>query len=103
MLQLYPNFVVDPPQVQARQLLDLLQPVDQGIPVDEQLPGRLGDVQVSSIEESLRSGTESTVVVGIGTIATHLRDLAKSYKEAQISIDVGKVFDTEKYVICCQR
>ena len=52
-----------------------------------------------SIEESLRSGTESTVVVGIGTIATHLRDLAKSYKEAQISIDVGKVFDTEKYVI----
>ena len=53
----------------------------------------------SSIEESLRSGTESTVVVGIGTIATHLRDLAKSYKEAQISIDVGKVFDTEKYVI----
>ncbi len=53
----------------------------------------------SSIEESLRSGSESTVVVGIGTIATHLRDLAKSYKEAQISIDVGKVFDTEKYVI----
>ena len=52
-----------------------------------------------SIEESLRSGTESTVVVGIGTIATHLRDLAKSYKEAQIAIEVGKVFDTEKYVI----
>jgi carbohydrate diacid regulator len=53
----------------------------------------------SSIEESLRSGAESTVVVGIGTIATHLRDLAKSYKEAQIAIEVGKVFDTEKYVI----
>jgi carbohydrate diacid regulator len=52
-----------------------------------------------SIEESLRSGSESTVVVGIGTIATHLRDLAKSYKEAQIAIEVGKVFDTEKYVI----
>ena len=52
-----------------------------------------------SIEESLRSGTESTVVVGIGTVATHLRDLAKSYKEANIAIEVGKVFDTEKYVI----
>lgn len=52
-----------------------------------------------SIEEALRSGSESTVVVGIGTIATHLRDLAKSYKEAQIAIEVGKVFDTEKYVI----
>ncbi|BAK99339.1 hypothetical protein OBV_21410 [Oscillibacter valericigenes Sjm18-20] len=53
----------------------------------------------SSIEEALRVNSESTVVVGIGTVATHLRDLAKSYKEAQIAIEVGKVFDTEKYVI----
>lgn len=53
----------------------------------------------SSIEEALRAGGEPTVVVGIGTVATHLRDLAKSYKEAQIAIEVGKVFDTEKYVI----
>ena len=53
----------------------------------------------ASIEETLRSGTEATVVVGIGTVAIHLRDLAKSYKEAQIAIEVGKVFDTEKYVI----
>lgn len=53
----------------------------------------------SSIEEALRSGNESTVVVGIGTVTQHLRDLAKSYKEAQIAIEVGKVFDTEKYVI----
>ena len=53
----------------------------------------------STIEEALRSNGESTVVVGIGTIATHLRDLAKSYKEAQIAIEVGKVFDTEKYII----
>ena len=39
------------------------------------------------------------VFVGIGTLALHLRDLAKSYKEAQIAIEVGKVFDTERYVI----
>ena len=32
-------------------------------------------------------------------VALHLRDLAKSYKEAQIAIEVGKVFDTERYVI----
>ena len=53
----------------------------------------------ASIEETLRAGGEPTVVVGIGTVAVHLRDLAKSYKEAQIAIEVGKVFDTEKYVI----
>ena len=52
-----------------------------------------------SVEEALRVNGESTVVVGIGTAAQHLRDLAKAYKEAQIAIEVGKVFDTEKYVI----
>ena len=53
----------------------------------------------ASVEEALHIGGESSAVVGIGTVAAHLRDLAKSYKEAQIAIEVGKVFDTEKYVI----
>ena len=48
---------------------------------------------------ALRVDGESTVFVGIGTLALHLRDLAKAYKEAQIAIEVGKVFDTERYVI----
>lgn len=51
------------------------------------------------LEETLRVNGESTVVIGIGTVAGHLRDLAKSYKEAQIAIEVGKVFDTEKFII----
>ena len=53
----------------------------------------------ASIEEALRVDGESTVFVGIGTLALHLWDLAKAYKEAQIAIEVGKVFDTERYVI----
>ncbi|MBQ3725319.1 MAG: helix-turn-helix domain-containing protein [Oscillospiraceae bacterium] len=53
----------------------------------------------TSIEEALRLDGESRVFVGIGTMSIHLRDLAKSYKEAQIAIEVGKVFDTERYVI----
>ena len=38
-------------------------------------------------------------VIGIGTIVSHIRDLARAYKEAQVAIDVGKVFDTEKSII----
>ncbi len=53
----------------------------------------------AQIEEELRQDGESRVFVGIGTLATHLRDLAKAYKEAQIAIEVGKVFDTERYII----
>ena len=38
-------------------------------------------------------------VIGFGTVAEHLRNLADSYKEAQTAIDVGKVFDTEKNIL----
>ena len=39
------------------------------------------------------------VVIGIGTVVNHIRDLARAYKEAGVAIDVGKVFETEKTVI----
>ncbi len=39
------------------------------------------------------------VTVGIGTSVANLKDLARSYKEAQVSIEVGKVFDNEKSVV----
>ena len=39
------------------------------------------------------------VVVGIGTPAENLKELARAYKEAQVSIEVGKVFDTEKNIV----
>jgi len=38
-------------------------------------------------------------VIGIGTPSKHLRDLADKYKEAVISIDIGKVFEAEKTII----
>ena len=38
-------------------------------------------------------------VVGIGTPIGNIKDLAASFKEAQIAMEVGKVFDTEKQVI----
>ena len=38
--------VVKLAQIETCELLDLLQPVDQRVAVDEQLPGRLRDVQV---------------------------------------------------------
>ncbi len=51
------------------------------------------------IEDTLRSELFVKTVIGIGTVAGHLRELADSYKEAQVAIEVGKVFDTEKSII----
>ena len=52
-----------------------------------------------TMEETLKSELFVKTVIGIGTVAEHLRELADAYKEAQTAIDVGKVFDTEKSVI----
>ena len=51
------------------------------------------------IEDTLRNELFVRTVIGIGTIAEHLRSLADSYKEAQTAIEVGKVFDTEKTIL----
>jgi len=53
----------------------------------------------ASMEETLKNELRIKTVIGIGTVAEHLRELADSYKEAQTAIDVGKVFDTEKSII----
>jgi len=37
--------------------------------------------------------------VGISSVVENLKDLAKAYKEAQIALDVGKVFDNEKNIL----
>ena len=52
-----------------------------------------------SIEDTLKSELFVKPIIGIGTVAEHLRELADAYKEAQTAIDVGKVFDTEKSII----
>lgn len=52
-----------------------------------------------SMEDTLKNELRIKTVVGIGTVAEHLRELADSYKEAQTAIEVGKVFDTEKSIM----
>ena len=52
-----------------------------------------------SIVDTLGSEFYTRVVVGIGTIVSSVKELSKSFKEAQVSLEVGKVFDTEKSIV----
>ena len=52
-----------------------------------------------NIVDTISSEFYVKVVVGIGTVVDNIKELARSYKEAQVAIEVGKVFDTEKSVI----
>ena len=52
-----------------------------------------------SIADTLNSEFYTKVSIVIGTVVDNLKDLARSYKEAQVALEVGKVFDTEKNII----
>lgn len=52
-----------------------------------------------SIADSLGAEFYSHVLVGIGTTVESIKDLARSFREAQVSLEVGKVFDTEKTIV----
>ena len=52
-----------------------------------------------NIEQAMQRELGVHTVIGIGTTARHLRELASRYKEAQVAIDVGKVFDDSKSII----
>ena len=52
-----------------------------------------------SIADSLGTEYYTHVLVGIGTAVDSIKDLARSFREAQVSLEVGKVFDTEKTIV----
>ena len=52
------------------------------------------------IEQKLASSLSLKIVIGIGTLARQMRELSDRYKEALMAIDVGRVFDSDKTVLC---
>ena len=76
---------------------------ESDIAVIKQLPGEVSGEELEAIakamEDKLKNELYVKTVIGIGTVAGHLRELSDAYKEAQTAIDVGKVFDTERSII----
>ena len=52
-----------------------------------------------SISDALSSEFYTHSLVGIGTPVVGVKELARSFKEAQVALEVGKVFDTEKNIV----
>ncbi len=53
----------------------------------------------ASIVDTLNVEYYIKAVVGIGTQIVNIKNLANSFKEAQIALEVGKVFDTERTIV----
>lgn len=52
-----------------------------------------------SIVDTLSSEFCTRVNVGIGTTVVGIKELARSFKDAQVALEVGKVFDTDKAIV----
>ena len=52
-----------------------------------------------SISDTLSGEFYTHAVIGIGSAVEGLKDIARSFKEAQVALEVGKVFDNEKTIV----
>ncbi len=51
------------------------------------------------ISDTLSTEFYTKVAIGIGSGVDNIKDLARSYKEAQVALEAGKVIDTDKNIV----
>ncbi len=51
------------------------------------------------IDTTLTDELQLEHVIGVGAVANQLKDVARSFKEAQIAVDIGRVFDEDLTVM----
>ena len=52
-----------------------------------------------SIVDTINSELLLTIFVGIGTPVKSINDIAHAYSEARLAIEIGRVFESEKYIL----
>ena len=52
-----------------------------------------------SICNNITSEIMTQATVGIGTVVDNIKEIARSYKEARVALEVGKVFEDEKKIL----
>lgn len=104
---------IDPPDIAIIDVIQTMFPDRQNdfvlsinetdVALIKQMPEGTDGKELQKIARQISQTVEQElnikVIIGIGTVVGHIRDLARAYKEAGVAIDVGKVFDTEKGII----
>jgi carbohydrate diacid regulator len=55
------------------------------------------------IRDMLTVEVMNKVYVAVGTVVTDLKNVSSSYKEARMALEVGRIFEPEKTVICYEK
>ena len=83
---------------------DFVTAVDEkNIIVVKELEPNDGHTELEKIAENmytlLKEDGEEDVLIAYGTVVNDIKEVSKSYKEAKLALDVGKIFFNEKDVI----
>lgn len=83
---------------------DFVTAVDEkNIIVVKELETSDGHRELESVAEELygllKEDGEDGVLIAYGTIVNDIKEVSKSYKEAKLALDVGKIFFGEKHII----
>ena len=83
---------------------DFVTTVDEkNIIVVKELEPNDGHVELEKIAENmytlLKEDGEEDILIAYGTVVGDIKEVSKSYKEAKLALDVGKIFFSERSVI----
>ena len=83
---------------------DFVTAVDEkNIIVVKELEPNDGHVELEKIAENmytlLKEDGEEDILIAYGTVVGDIKEVSKSYKEAKLALDVGKIFFSERSVI----
>ncbi len=65
----------------------------------ESLPTAEIESIASSIVDTVQTESMMKIMIGVSPVAENINRLNSAYKEAQIALEVGKVFDEERFVL----
>ena len=75
----------------------------ENIVLIKELKDILGAEELDEIAKSIlnmvHSETMMSILIGVSTVAEDITQLNNAYKEAQVALEVGKVFEEEKYIL----
>ena len=63
--------------------------------VSDNLTGENLETYAQTLLKDATEATGAKLLIGLSSVVDNLKDLARAYKEAKISLEVGKVFDIE--------
>ncbi len=65
----------------------------------EVISGDAVEKMAQQIIDTVQTESMMRILIGVSTVAENIGALNNAYKEAQVALEVGKVFDEEKYIL----